>query len=163
MGNWLGLPLLALAAILQVTFIPQFRVLGGEPNLVLLLVLSYAVRAPINEGIAWAFAGGILLDLVTSSPTGGTVLGLLLLIVMIDRLRAQIVGIGFLALVGLVIAGTLTLEVTGLILAIIGGYNVRLFDALTYAVLPSIALNLALIFPVYWFVRRICPPPLPIS
>ena len=42
MGSWVGVPLLILAAVLQVTIVPQLRIQGGEPDLVLLLVLAYA-------------------------------------------------------------------------------------------------------------------------
>lgn len=162
MGNWLGLPLLALAAVLQVTFVPQVRILGGEPNLVFLLVLAYAARAPLEEGAAWAFAGGILLDLLTSAPTGGSVLGLLLLVLLIDLLRVQFVDVGFLAITGLVIFGTLLFEAVLLVLTVLGGHNIRLLEMIRYAVAPSIAYNLLLIWPVFWFVRRFCAPPLPV-
>lgn len=163
MGNWLGLPLMALAAVLQVTFVPQIRILGGEPNLVFLMVLVYAVRAPLEQGVAWAFAGGILLDLLTSAPTGGSVLGLLLLVLLIDVLRAQFVGAGFLMITGLVIFGSLTFELVLLVLTVLGGHNIRLFDLLRYAVAPSIAYNLVLVWPVYWFMRRACAPPMPVA
>lgn len=162
MGNWFGLPLLVLAAIIQVTFVPQIRLLGGEPNFVMLLVISYAVRARLEESVAWAFIGGILLDLMTSLPTGASVLSLLLIVILIDQIRLQLAGVGFLAVIGLVIAGTLTMQFVALALTILSGYNVRLFETLSYVVLPSIVYNLVTIWPVYWFVRRFCRPPVPV-
>ncbi|MBE2183629.1 MAG: rod shape-determining protein MreD [Anaerolineae bacterium] len=162
MGNWFGLPLLVLAAIIQVTFVPQMRLLGGEPNFVMLLVISYAVRARLEESVVWAFIGGILLDLMTSLPTGASVLSLLLIVILIDQIRLQLAGVGFLAIIGLMIAGTLTMQFVALALTILSGYNVRLFETLSYVVLPSIAYNLVIIWPVYWFVRRFCRPPVPV-
>ncbi len=162
MGNWFGLPLLVLAAIIQVTFVPQIRLLGGEPNFVMLLVISYVVRARLEESVAWAFIGGILLDLMTSLPTGASVLSLLLIVILIDQIRLQLAGVGFLAVIGLVIAGTLTMQFVALALTILSGYNVRLFETLSYVVLPSIVYNLVTIWPVYWFVRRFCRPPVPV-
>ncbi len=162
MGNWFGLPLLILAAIIQVTFVPQIRLLGGEPNFVMLLVISYAVRARLEEAVVWAFIGGILLDLMTSLPTGASVISLLLIVFLIDQVRAQLAGVGFLAIIGLVIAGTLTMQLVALALTILSGYNVQLFETLSYVVLPSIAYNLVLIWPVYFFVRRFCRPPVPV-
>ena len=52
MGNYFGVPLLILAALLQVTVIPQVRILGGEPNLVMLLVVTYAIAG----SLVWNFA-----------------------------------------------------------------------------------------------------------
>ncbi|KXK18460.1 MAG: rod shape-determining protein MreD [Chloroflexi bacterium OLB15] len=162
MGNWFGLPLLVLAAIIQVTFVPQIRLLGGEPNFVMLLVISYAVRARLEESVVWAFIGGLLLDLMTSLPTGASVVSLLLIVFLIDQIRSQLAGVGFLAIIGLVIAGTLTMQFVALALTILSGYNVRLFETLSYVVLPSIAYNLVLVWPVYFFVRRFCRPPVPV-
>lgn len=162
MGNWFGLPLLVLAAIIQVTFVPQIRLLGGEPNFVMLLVISYAVRARLEESVVWAFIGGLLLDLMTSLPTGASIVSLLLIVFLIDQIRSQLAGVGFLAIIGLVIAGTLTMQFVALALTILSGYNVRLFETLSYVVLPSIAYNLVLVWPVYFFVRRFCRPPVPV-
>lgn len=160
MGNYLGVPLLLLAAMLQVSIVPQLpRVLGGEPNLVFLLVLSYAARATIEEGAAWAFLGGIVHDLVTSVPTGSTTFGLLLLVITIDRLRAQLFNVGFLTVIVLGVAGSLLLSILGVAFTILSGFNVRIFDLITYQVLPSAVYNFVLIGPVYLLMRRFCPPP----
>jgi rod shape-determining protein MreD len=159
-GNYLGVPLLLLAAMLQVSIVPQLpRFLGGEPNLVLLLVLSYVARASIEEGAAWSFLGGIVHDLLTSVPTGSTTLGLLLLVIVIDRLRSQLFNVGFLTVIALGLAGSLLLSMLGIVFTILGGYNVRLFDLIAYQVLPSAAYNVVLIGPVYLLMRRFCPPP----
>jgi rod shape-determining protein MreD len=159
MGNYFGIPLLIVAALLQATVIPQIRVFGGEPDLVFLVVLAYAIRAPFDEGVVWALFGGIVHDLLASTPTGTTALALLIVVFVLDRLRTQIAGVGFLSRIGLTLIGTLIVKgVTILVLSLIG-YGTRSVEALTYVVLPSIAYNLVLIVPVYAFVRGFCPSP----
>jgi rod shape-determining protein MreD len=154
MGNYLGLPVLIVAAALQVTFMPQIRILGGEPDLTFLIVLSWAVNARLEEGIVWAFVGGIARDLLTAAPTGASVLGLLILVFGIDRLRQQVFGIGLITLIALVIGGTILQEVIYMGIIALVGYQIRPVEMFSYTVVPTAAYNLVFIWPVYWFVRR---------
>ena len=158
MGNYLGIPLLMLAAALQVSFIPQIRILGGEPDFPFLLVLSWAVFARLEEGVAWAVFGGIVRDLVTAAPTGTSVLGMVIVVFIVDRLKQQIFGVGLIPLVGLVIGGTFLQKLIYLFVITFAGYEVPPLDMLTYVILPTVAYNLVVFWPVYWFVRRFLRP-----
>lgn len=155
MGTWVGLPLLILAAALQVTFVPQLRVSGGEANLVMLLVLAYAGRATLEQGVTWAFIGGLAVDLLSSTPTGTHVLSLVLLVFAVDRLRGQVLSVGFISTAGLVIVGTLFEFGFSYLASALMGYGLPPLAVLSYNVLPSIAYNLVLIWPLAWFVRRL--------
>ncbi|HRF94610.1 MAG TPA: rod shape-determining protein MreD, partial [Aggregatilineales bacterium] len=65
MGNFLSFPILIVAAILQATFMPQIRLLGGSPDLVFLVVLAWSINAELDSSVLWAFVGGISLDLLS--------------------------------------------------------------------------------------------------
>ena len=158
MGNYLGLPVLIIAAALQVSFMPQIRILGGEPDLTFLIVLSWAVNARLEEGIVWAFVGGIARDLLTAAPTGASVLGMLILVFGIDRLRQQVFGIGLIALIGLVIGGTILQEIIYMGVIALAGYQIRPIEMFSYTLLPTTAYNLVFIWPIYWFVQRVLRP-----
>ncbi len=155
MGSWVGFPLLILAAALQVTFMPQLRVLGGEPDLVMLLVLAYARHATLEQGVTWAFIGGITTDLLSSTPTGTHVLSLLVLVFIVDRLRAQLASLGVISTVLLVMIGTFLQYGFAFLANALTGYGLPPLEVLTYNVLPSLAYNLVLIWPLGWFVRRL--------
>jgi rod shape-determining protein MreD len=155
MSNWLSLPILLIAALMQATFMPQIRILGGAPDLVFLLVLSWAIRAPLETGVTWAFVGGILQDLLSAAPTGTSVPGLILMVFAIHQLSKQVYGIGLAALVGLVIFGTIVQQVGIMVILSMVGFNVSLFDNFTWVVLPTAAYNLIALWPIYWFARRI--------
>jgi rod shape-determining protein MreD len=158
MGNYLGIPVLLLAAALQVSVIPQIRILGGQPDLTLLIVLSWAINASLQEGVVWAFVGGISKDLLTAAPTGASVLGLLIMVFIIDRIRQQVFSIGIVTLAGLVIGGTLLQETIYMIVLALSGYQIQPIQMFSYVVLPTVAYNLVFIWPVYWFVRRVLRP-----
>lgn len=155
MGTYWGIPLIALAVILQSTFIPQIRILGGEPDLVFLLTLSWAINGRLEQGVAWSFVGGIAEDLLSAAPTGASVLGLLALVFGIDQLKQQVYRVGFLMIIGIVIAGTILDKLIYMIVVATAGFTIYPLENLTYVILPTIAYNLVFIGPVYWVVRRI--------
>jgi rod shape-determining protein MreD len=72
-----GVVLLAMAALVQVTWAPRFEVLGAFPNLVLVTVVASACLLGPRAAMAWACGGGLLLDLASSGPIGPHALALL--------------------------------------------------------------------------------------
>lgn len=89
--------LLALVVMAQATLLPMAGVIGIKPDLVLVLLLLWgAVRAP-REGLLWAFAAGLLLDLLTLAPPGVNALALLPVVVVgwFSRTRAFQSGLFF--------------------------------------------------------------------
>ncbi len=155
MGTYWSVPLIFLAAVLQATLVPQIRILGGQPDLVFLLVLSWSVNGRLEQGVAWAFVGGITQDLLSAAPIGASVLGMLLLIFGIERLRGQVFRIGFVMLVGLVIVGTVLQKTAFMLVAAVSGFTIYPVENFTYIILPTIAYNLLFLWPIYWIVRRI--------
>ncbi len=155
MTNWLSLPILALAAMAQTTFMPQIRILGGAPDLVFLLVLAWSINAPLETGVAWAFAGGLLQDLLSASPTGASAVGMILMVFGISQINRQVYGIGLAVLVGLVLVGTLLQQVMLMIILALSGFTIYPIENFTYVVVPTMAYNLVFIFPIYWIVRRV--------
>jgi rod shape-determining protein MreD len=155
MGTYWGIPLVALAVILQATFIPQIRILGGEPDLVFLLTISWAINGRLEQSVLWAFVGGVAQDLLSAAPTGASVLSLVLVVFGIERLKQQVYHIGFMMIVGIVIAGTFVEKLVYMIVLSFSGFTIYPLENLTYVILPTIAYNLLFIGPVYWVVRRI--------
>lgn len=164
MGNFLSLPILALAAALQASVVPQLSVLGGRIDLVFLLVISWALNAPLEQGVTWAFVGGIVKDLLSAAPLGTTTFGLLIVVFAIYALRQQLYNVGIFTLIWVTVLGTLFQQIVILIILFISGFQPAnadrlgygvVFQEITYTVLPTVFYNLVLILPVYWLVRHI--------
>lgn len=155
MSNWLSLPILALAALLQSTFVPQIRILGGGPDLVFLFVLAWSLNARLEHGVTWAFVGGILQDLLSAAPTGASVVGMVIVVFIVNQINRQVYGISLVVLAALVLAGTLLQQILLMILLALSGFTVNLIESFSYIVVPTMAYNFVLIWPVYWFVRRL--------
>jgi rod shape-determining protein MreD len=155
MRLFIGLGLSLLAALLQATFNPQIRIFGGEPDLVLLLVLVWAARAPLDETLVLAFVGGLCLDLLSAGPLGLHTAALLPLVFSIDFVREQLFGFGFPLVVVFLAAGTLGYKLVMLIGTSIAGFTLPPVQATAYTILPTLVYNLALLLPVYLVLYRV--------
>lgn len=71
---YLALPLMAVLAILQAALLPHFPILGVVPQLFFLAALAWGMLHGLMEGLVWAFAAGILVDLFSATPLGVTAL-----------------------------------------------------------------------------------------
>lgn len=151
----LSLPILIVAAALQSSLVPQIRVLGGGPDFVLLIVLSWAANSDFDEALTWAFVGGIAQDLLSVAPTGTSTIGLLPLLFATHLLNRQLYRVGFLLLALLIVSGTIFKETVFATVSALAGYPVDYIAMFSYVILPSIVYNLALLAPTYWFVRRV--------
>lgn len=66
-----------LLAIFQATVMPKFPVLGFVPLLTLLVALAWGLLHTLEEGIAWAFVGGLFVDMFSITPVGATSLAMM--------------------------------------------------------------------------------------
>ncbi len=155
MGNFLSLPLLAILAILEASFVPQIRLLGGGPQLVFLMVLAWAINNDLEDGVIWAFVGGIMLDLLSAVPLGTSTFGMVLIVFAISGLGQQVYRIGPILLIGLVLFGTLFYHITTTLLLAINGFTINWLTNLTFVTAPTIFYNLVFIVPIYWFANRL--------
>ena len=155
MGSFLSLPILALAAALQASVMPQIRFWDGAPDLVFLLVLSWSVHVPLEESVVWALVGGIMQDLLSVAPLGMSSMGLLVIVFSVYYLSRQVHRIGFFLLVALVLAGSLFQQFTVWLLFALLGFTVNFADDFGFVIVPTIIYNLAVIWPVYGFARLI--------
>jgi rod shape-determining protein MreD len=67
------------AAILEVSVLAQLQLAGIRPDLVLAVGVGVAMTMGFDAGIAWAFVGGLLLDvMLPERPIGSTTLAMLI-------------------------------------------------------------------------------------
>lgn len=164
MGNFLSIPILALAAALQASIVPQFSFLGGRPDLVFLLVIAWAVNSPLEQGVVWAFVGGILKDLLSAAPLGTSSLGMVIVVFGVYFVRRQLYSVGLFSLIWMAMLGSVFQQVVSRLIILFTSLQPAYFNLfsldvlaedLTYVILPTVVYNLVMIFPVYWFVRRV--------
>jgi len=159
------IPFLLIVAILQSTAAPRLIVAGVRPDLMFVFVTAWTMLAAfrarelqyvdepptlwrgINDGVVWAFTGGIFLDLLSGAPLGTSALAL-----MLAAMAAGIFGVGIAAaapilMIIIVPIGTFIYHLIFLTEVALAGRPAFWSYAVTKVILPSVVFNLAL-FPV---------------
>ena len=67
-------------ALIELTVTPYLRIGTAQPHPVLVLGVIVAIAVGLEAGLAWAFVGGIALDVLAQRPLGSTAFALLLCI-----------------------------------------------------------------------------------
>lgn len=68
-----------IAALIETTVLPELPIAGATINLVLVLAVVATMTMGVEDGLVWAFVGGLMLDMLTPArPIGATTLTLLL-------------------------------------------------------------------------------------
>jgi rod shape-determining protein MreD len=69
------------AALLEASVLPELTIAGAKPDLVMVLAVAATTMIAVEDGMAWAFVGGLMLDLLTPGrQLGASSLVLLLLV-----------------------------------------------------------------------------------
>lgn len=67
-----------LAALLETSVLPELTIGGLKPDLLLVMAVVVAMVIGFEDGLVWAFVGGLLVDALSGRPLGATALALLL-------------------------------------------------------------------------------------
>lgn len=153
MGYYIAIPLLVLCATLQASIIPLTRIASGEINLILLVVIAWAMHARLPEALFWAFAGGIIQDLASVLPTGTSAISLLIIVTLIDTVRQQVYSINIFFILGFALLGTLLQQIILMITLPSIGLTSDIITIIRYVTLPTILYNVGGILPVYILLR----------
>jgi rod shape-determining protein MreD len=157
-----GLPLLALAAALQATVLAHWPILGGVPDLVLLVVLGWTLAGDWPGGITWGFTGGVFLDLLSGGPFGAFTTGLTLMAYLASLSEGRFWRSHVLLPLATVGLATLGLHLINLTFLAAAGYPVQWGADLLRFTLPALLLNTLAMLPVYhalrWLQAALYPP-----
>ena len=150
--------ILTLAVLLQIMFVSEIEVASGHPDLVLVTLLVVALlRGPL-VGAAGGFWAGFLLDVATFDTLGLSSLLLTLVGYGAGRLgqvmskaspHPPLIAVA-LATVGVLLGSAF--------LHFVLGSTVGASTLLGRVLLPTLALNLLLAWPLHRLVRRVLPP-----
>ena len=150
--------LVFVAALVQVTLLSPLDILGGAPDLVLVMLVAVALLQGSTFGAATGFGAGLLVDTATLETLGLTSLLLTLVGYWVgrygettgrDRAHAPFVSVAVVTV--LYALGALVLHY------LLGGAAPA--RVVLESLLPGIALNLLLTLPVWALARRVFTPP----
>ncbi len=67
-------------ALIELSVAPYLRIGDAQPHPVLILGVILAIAVGVEAGLAWAFVGGLALDVLAQRPLGSTAFALLVCI-----------------------------------------------------------------------------------
>jgi rod shape-determining protein MreD len=147
-----------LAAILEVSVFSGVRILGGEPDILLVTIVAVSLLRGSIVGACAGFFAGLVVDTATLETLGVTSLLLTLLGYWVgrygettgrDRTHAPFLSVAVV---------TFLYALGGLALRFVLDEPAPARHVLVETLFQGIALNLILTWPVYWVVRRLLPP-----
>lgn len=75
-GLFTALWLLPVLALLQASFVSHIAVRGILPSIVLIAVVNWGILRGADQGMLWAFIGGVMLDFYSGYPFGTSTVAL---------------------------------------------------------------------------------------
>jgi rod shape-determining protein MreD len=147
---YLVVPLLLAVALFQTTALPALKIFGVKPELMLLTVLAWSLVRGVEEGLVWAFLGGLMLDLFSGGVFGASTLALLFVSFLSGLTEGSVTRTGFLMPMGMALLGTLLYQALFLLVVQFTRGGVPWGDSLFQVMLPSLVVN-ALLMPVVFY------------
>jgi hypothetical protein len=153
MKNLIALPILALAFMLQTAVVSRITLLSGSADLVLLILIAWALQEQVESAWQWAGLAGLMAAFVSGLPPFVLLIGYLLAVSLARYILHQIWQTPVLALFTVTFFSTLLLHLITYLSLVFQGSTTAFGDALALITLPSIFLNFLLALPVHTFIR----------
>jgi len=145
----IAFPILGALIILQSAVVSQIPLLQGTADLILLVVIAWALQKRVKTGIIWGIIGGLLVSIVSGLPFGTTIVGYLLAVGLALILRQRVWQVPILAMFITTFFGTMMVHLVALITLRVVGTPIPLLQSMNIVTLPSVILNMLLAIPVY--------------
>lgn len=153
MKNLIAVPVLGLAFILQMAVLSRMTLLSGAVDLVLLLIVAWALQEQVQSAWHWAALAGLLAGFTSGLPPYIPLVSYFLAVALARFILRQIWQTPILALFSVTFFSTLTSSLVTFLGILVSGTPLPLGDVLALITLPSVFLNLLFILPVHAVVR----------
>jgi len=124
--------------------------MGVEPELMLMVVVSWSLLRGTGEGMVWALIGGVCLDLLSGAPFGMMTVALLVVSFLSGLGERSVFRTHILLPVVMALVTTLLYDLIVLLILALTGRPVAWTDSVVHVVLPSTLINTLLIPLVFW-------------
>ncbi|OGO18959.1 MAG: rod shape-determining protein MreD [Chloroflexi bacterium RBG_16_48_8] len=155
MAYLIGIPLLAILAILQSVIFNDLTLFDGRPDLILLAVVAWGINGRSREAMIWGLFGGLFLDQLSGLPLGTTAIILIVIAYLVSFTEGRFWEANFLMPMGVMILFSLLYYLFTLIILWLLGKPLDLSLALVRIILPSTFLNLILALPASQLIKSL--------
>jgi rod shape-determining protein MreD len=153
MRQLVAFPILALAVIFQSAIVSRITLLSGYADLVLVIVVAWALQEREATAWHWGVLAGVMYALVTGLPWVVPMAVFLTAVLMARNLQKRIWQAPLIAMFTVTFLASLFSNLLAFaVINIIGG-SLPFNDTFSLVILPSTLLNLLLAVPVFWLMR----------
>ena len=153
MVTLLAIPLFGILAILQSAIVSRLPLLHGTADLLLVVVIAWALQERVRTAWRWALIAGLIIGYMSALSIVIPIMGYLAVTGMALLLRQRIWQAPILAMLAITFVGTLLINILTALFLSITGTPLPLLDTLNLIILPSVILNLLLAIPIYALVK----------
>jgi rod shape-determining protein MreD len=150
-----GVPVMALLAILQSSVFSMLRILDGAPDLVLIAIVGWSLTGRMHESMVLALVGGLFLDLLSGAPFGLSAVGLVIVAYLVSFLEGRFWEANFLIPLGVMSAAAVVYHANLALAAALSGRPIDLELAVSRVLLPSALLDVLLALPAAQLAVRV--------
>jgi rod shape-determining protein MreD len=153
MRQIVAFPLLALAVILQSAIVSRITLLAGCADLVLVIIVAWALQEGVTTSWHWALTAGAMMAIVSGMPWGVYLAGYLAAVLLARALQSRIWQAPLLAMFAVTFLASLFLYFLSFAVLAVFRVSLPLGDTFSLIILPGVLLNMLLAVPVFWAVR----------
>lgn len=129
-------------ALVQGLIVPHFKFFDIHPDLIVLVILSWSLGSDADEVLPWAFLGGVILDLLVSTPFGIFTLSMLVMALSANIWHGKSFGHPVFMHAILALPYTTLFNLTAIALLQVFVYPIAWGDALGKLIFPSALINM---------------------
>jgi len=149
----LAIPLFIVLGIFQSAVVSRLPLLQGTVDLILLVVIAWALQERVRTAWQWALIAGLVVGYLSALNMVIPLIGYLLVTGVALLLRQRVWQVPILAMLAVTFLGSLIINLMTAIYLNIIGSPYPLLDTLNLIILPSTILNLILAIPIYALVK----------
>lgn len=145
----LAVPILGLMVIMQSAIFSQVQLLYGTTDLVLLIVVAWAVQDKVTTAWHWGVIAGVLASLATAVPAIAIIPTYVVITGIAIYIRRIFWQRPLLAMITATLLATLISQIITVAVLVFNGTPITLIEAFYLITIPSALLNLLLAVPIY--------------
>lgn len=149
MAILLAIPILGLMVIVQSAVFSQIQLLYGTTDLVLLIVVAWAVQERVTTAWHWGIIAGVLASLATAVPAIAIIPTYVVITGVAIYMRRIFWQRPLLAMITATVLATLISQIITVAVLVLNGTPIPLIEAFYLITIPSVLLNLLLAVPIY--------------
>ena len=153
MATFIAFPILGILTMLQSSIVSRMPLLHGTADLILLVLIAWALQEPVKTAWQWSLIGGFMIGFASILPLSIPILSYLSITTVVLFVKRKIWENQIIAMFALTFIGTILSQATFALAITIQGTSLPIIDTLRFIILPSLLLNILLATPIYVLIK----------